>query len=189
MTGSHGAAYLVGTTFKPKGQLEMVRDDTTTSVPVRRPLPAFTEQLFEPFGKLRSEIDRVFEEFPSRMPAFRFGRLGWGTPVPALEMTETDDAYKLTAELPGMDAGNIEVTVADGILTINGEKKEEREEKEKDYYFSERNYGAFERSMKLPSDAAADKITAKSKDGVLTITMPKDQNAAAHKRRIAIEDK
>src|SRR3546814_10906309 len=111
----------------------MVRDDTTTSVPVRRPLPAFTEQLFEPFGKLRSEIDRVFEEFPSRMPAFRFGRLGWGAPVPALEITETYDAYKLTAEIPGMDAGTNEVTVAHGILPLNGRNKEVREETEQDY--------------------------------------------------------
>ncbi|WP_243444780.1 Hsp20/alpha crystallin family protein [Sphingosinicella humi] len=104
-------------------------------------------------------------------------------------MTESDEAYKLTAELPGIDAANVEVTVAEGVLTITGEKKEEREEKEKNYYFSERSYGSFQRSLQLPGDAAADKITARSKDGVLTITLPKDEKANARKRRIEIDAK
>lgn len=165
----------------------MAGDETTTRVPVRRTLPAFTEELLEPFGKLRTEIDRMFDDLPSRMPAFHFGRVAREVAVPPLEMTETDDAYKLSAELPGMDADNVEVTVADGVLSITGEKKEEREEKEKDYYFSERSYGAFERSLRLPNDAAADKITAQSKNGVLTVTIPKDEKANARKRRVEIE--
>lgn len=164
-------------------------DQSTTPRTVRRALPAFTEQLFEPFGRLRSELDRLFDEVPSRMPALQFGRTGPTAPVPALEMTESDEAYKLTAELPGIDPANVEVTVAEGVLTITGEKKEEREEKEKNYYFSERSYGSFQRSLQLPGDAAADKITARSKDGVLTITLPKDEKANARKRRIEIDAK
>lgn len=164
-------------------------DQSTTPRTVRRALPAFTEQLFEPFGRLRSELDRLFDEVPSRMPALQFGRTGPTAPVPALEMTESDEAYKLTAELPGIDAANVEVTVAEGVLTITGEKKEEREEKEKNYYFSERSYGSFQRSLQLPGDAAADKITARSMDGVLTITLPKDEKANARKRRIEIDAK
>ena len=167
----------------------MPPEQSTTPIPVQRNLPAFTEPLFEPLGKLRSEIDRLLDDFPANMPAFRFGRKGPVAPVPALEMTESDEAYKLTAELPGIDAANVEVTVAEGVLTITGEKKEEREEKEKNYYFSERSYGSFQRSLQLPSDAAADKITAMSKDGVLTITLPKDEKANARKRRIKIDAK
>ena len=78
--------------------------------------------------------------------------------MPAVDIAETDKAYEITAELPGMDEKNIEVKFADGVLTIRGEKKDEKEEKKKDYYLSERSYGSFQRSFQVPDGVDTDKI-------------------------------
>jgi HSP20 family protein len=150
----------------------------------RRLTPDFTEQLIEPFTQLRSEVDRLIDSFPLRMPSFSFGRFAI---APAIDMTETDKAYKLTAELPGMEPDNVEVTFDDGLLRIAGEKQEQREENERGYRLSERSYGSFERVVELPSAAQADKIKARFKNGVLTVTVPKDEKAAAKSKKIAIE--
>src|SRR5690606_30185043 len=108
-------------------------------------------------------------------------------PIPAVEMTETDEAYKLAVEVPGVDVKDIEITVDDDMLVISGEKKSEREEKEKDVYVSERSYGAFERRIALPPAADRDKISANAKNGLLQITLPKSPKAQESKRKIAIE--
>lgn len=150
----------------------------------RRRMPDFTEQLIEPFTQLRSEVDRLIDNFPLRMPSFNFGRFAI---APAIDMAETDKAYKLTVELPGMEPENVEVTFEDGLLRIAGEKQEQREENERGYRLSERSYGSFERQVELPSAAQGDKIKAKFKNGVLTVTVPKDGKAAAKSKRIAIE--
>ena len=160
--------------------------ETTSRQPAvgRRRLPDFTEQLIEPFTQLRGEVDRLFDSFPLRMPSFRFARMA---NVPAIDMSETDKAYKVTAELPGMDPENVDVTFDDGLLRIAGEKQEQREESESGYRYSERTFGSFERLVQLPAAAQGDKIKAKFKNGVLTVTVPKDGKAAAKSKRIAIE--
>ena len=107
--------------------------------------------------------------------------------APAVDVAETEKAYEITAELPGMDEKNIEVKFADGLLTITGEKKEEKEEKKKDYYLSERSYGSFQRSFQVPDSVDADKIEATFKKGVLTVTLPK--TAAAQKAAKKIDVK
>jgi len=164
----------------------MAREDTAT-LPATRPTSGFTDQLIEPLTRLRSEVDRLFQDFPYRMPAFQFGRLAGAMPFPAVQMSETDKAYKLSVEIPGMDPKDVDVTVADGMLVIKGEKKEEREEKEKDYLYSERSFGSFERRIELPAAADPEKIKAKSKDGVLQITIGKNAKAEQNKRRIEIQ--
>jgi HSP20 family protein len=157
------------------------------------PAPAssrsLTGQMFEPMSRLRSEIDRLFEDFPVRWPAMQLDRLTprMQLPVPAMEMTETDKAYKIKVEVPGMEAKDIDVTVDDDTLVISGEKKDEREEKERDIYRSERSYGAFERRVSLPSGADAAKIEAKARNGILQITLPKNEKAAASRRKIEVE--
>ena len=151
----------------------------------RRRLPDFTDQLIEPFSQLRNEMDRLFDSFPLRLPTFRLARIA---AVPAIDMSETDKAYKVTAELPGMDAENVEVDYDDGLLRISGEKQEQREESERGCSFSERTYGSFERLIELPSAVQADKIKAKFKNGVLTVTVPKDEKAAKKGKRITIEN-
>src|ERR1700730_15274827 len=89
--------------------------------------------------------------------------------------------------LPGMDESNIDVKFSDGTLTIKGEKKDEREEKQKDYYLSERRYGSFQRSFGVPDGVDADKIEAHFKNGVLTVTLPKRPEAQKSEKKIAIK--
>jgi HSP20 family protein len=152
----------------------------------RTAAPSFTDQLIEPFSRLRGEIDRLFDDFPLRMPTLRFATDASLT-MPALEMSETRKAYKLTAELPGLEAKDVEVSVDDGVLRIAGEKSVERDEDEKGYRISERSYGSFERLVRLPAAAKPDKIKAKCRNGVLTITIPKDGDAANRARKIVVE--
>jgi HSP20 family protein len=132
----------------------MIRDTGPLTRPPARRIGALTEQLVEPLSRLRGEVDRLFDDFPMRFPAaFSFGRLGATLPVPAVEMTETEKSYKISVEVPGMEASDIEVGVEDDMLVISGEKKEEREENEEGYSLSERSYGAFERRIELPPTA------------------------------------
>ena len=120
-----------------------------------------------PFAGLRREIDRLFDDFaagPWRSPfrramfdvePFWRGEMSWGK-VPAVDVADTANTYEITAELPGIDEKNVEVKYADGVLTIKGEKKDEKEEKKKDYYLSERHYGSFQRSFSVPDGVDAD---------------------------------
>lgn len=136
------------------------------------------------FARFRHELDRLFEELGHPMPSlFRFGEARG--PVPAIELVERDDDYRLTAELPGLKEEDVEVSIADGVLAIKGEKQEETDRKDGGFMLSERRYGAFERQIRLPADADSDAIDAKFKKGVLTITIGKDQKAPKA-RKIAI---
>jgi len=156
----------------------------TPSVPARSRLPDFADQFLQPFSHLRSDVDRLFDNFGLRLPSLTLARAG--AAAPALEMTETDNAYKLTAELPGLKSDDIEVSCEDGMLRLAGEKKDEREENERGYRLSERAYGSFERLVRLPSGADGEKITADFRNGVLTITVPKADGAAGRSRKIPI---
>lgn len=153
-------------------------------------------EAWRPFEGLRQEIDRLFDDFgwdwrPFRgslfaeEPPFRRG-LRWPT-MPAVDVVESEKAYEITAELPGMDEKNIEVKVSDGSLTIKGEKQEEKEEKKKDYYFQERRFGSFERSFELPDGVDADKIEASFKKGVLIVTLPKKPEAQKPAKKIEVK--
>lgn len=151
-----------------------------------RGIPSFTESLIEPLARLRNEVDRLFDDFPARLPSVRF-TLPTGLLVPAVEMTETSKAYKLNVEVPGMDATDIEMHVQDGAILISGEKKERREEDEKGYSYSERTFGSFERRIELPPGADEKGIKAKVRNGVLEITAPKKPEAAGQRKRIEIQ--
>jgi HSP20 family protein len=151
----------------------MIKDEVRKSqVPAdAKPTKDFTEQLIEPFAQLRSEVDRLFEGFPFRMPSMRLAHAT--TAWPPVEMSETKKSYKVTAELPGLDPADVEVTFEDGLLRIAGEKQQQREEEERGYRLSERSYGAFERLIKLPAAADPEKISAMFKKGVLTVSIAK----------------
>ena len=88
-------------------------------------------------------------------------------------MAEHDNAYEVSAELPGLDEKNVEVKVTNGVLSIRGEKQEDKEEKKKDYYVRERSFGSFERSFQIPDGVDTDKIEAVFRQGVLKVTLPK----------------
>ena len=107
--------------------------------------------------------------------------------MPAIDIAESEKGYEIKAELPGMDEKGIEVKVTDGSLTIKGEKQEEKEEKEKDYYLQERRYGSFERSFELPDSVDPDKIEASFKKGVLTVTLPKKAEAQKPAKKIEVK--
>ena len=108
--------------------------------------------------------------------------MGW----PRIEVSETDKEVKVTAEVPGLDEKGVQVELADGVLTIRGEKKTETEDKER--RFSERYYGHFERRIAV-EDIEQDKVSASFKNGVLSITLPKSQTAQQKVKRIAINGK
>jgi HSP20 family protein len=157
------------------------------------------------WGSLRKvDDDRTFDAFRSEMETLHrtidrvFGDV-WSGPqllsdawksqnvVPSVDVTEDDKAFNVTVELPGMDEKDVAVAVADRVLTIRGEKKEEKEKKDKDVYRSERAYGSFRRMMELPADVDAEKIDASFKKGVLTIALPKSKEAQAKVRQIPVK--
>jgi HSP20 family protein len=155
---------------------------------------------WEPIDTLRRQVDRMFEDFGrgfglSRpfgrslmdMPSWPSGEV-WGK-SPAVDLVEKDKEYEITAELPGIDASHIDVKLANGVLTIKGEKREEKEEKKKDYYLSERRFGSFQRSFQLPDGIVEDKIEANYEKGVLTIKLPKGADEQKPEKKIAIETK
>ena len=170
---------------------------TETKLPVtKKPSePAFAGEVWRPFEALRKEVDRLFDDFGDDFWRRPFRSLAQLEPVwsrklaatPAVDVSETDKAYEIAAELPGMDEKNIEVNVADGGLTIKGEKKEEKEEKQKDYYVSERRYGSFERYFALPESVDASKIEATFKNGVLKVTLPKTAEAQKPAKKIDVK--
>jgi len=139
-----------------------------------------------PFLSLHREMNRVFDDFfrdfDMRLPMM--GRAGFNGGWPHIEVSETDKQVTVTAELPGMEEKDIELLVEDGVLTLRGEKRAETEDK--DRQFSERYYGRFERRIPLDAEVQTDKADARFRNGVLTVTLPKDPNAQPKARRIAI---
>lgn len=142
--------------------------------------PSFAERLIEPLHRMRTGVDHLLEDFPARWSAFQFHA------TPAIEMTETDKLYSITAEIPGMASADIDLEIDRDMLVLKGEKKEERREEECDYVISERAYGAFERRITLPSDALTDEIVAEAVDGMLRISIPRSAEAKSEKRKIEI---
>jgi HSP20 family protein len=151
-----------------------------------------------PFDRLRSEVERLFDDFgmgPWRsafrrgvfdIEPFWRGETSWSK-VPAVDIAETAQGYEITAELPGIDEKNVEVKYANGALTIKGEKKNEREEKKENYYVSERSYGSFQRSFRVPDGVDPDKVEASFKNGVLTVKLPKTPEAQKKEKSIEIK--
>ncbi len=148
---------------------------------------------FHPLESLRRQVNSLFPDLASRKnlsdfePFERFFS-GWPA-IPAVDLVEKDGEFAITAELPGLDEKNVEVKLSNGTLTISGEKKDERENKEKDYYFSERRYGSFKRAFRLPDGVDTDKIEAAFDKGVLTVRLPKTVEAQKAEKKIEIKSK
>jgi len=123
---------------------------------------------------LRREMDRLFDRF-FESPWTELPGLGDWTP--ALDVTEGKDAITVTAELPGIDAKDIAVSLEGDVLTIKGEKEQKKEEKDERQHRVERSWGAFMRSVRLPAPVDSGKVSAAFKDGVVTITLPKAPGA------------
>ena len=184
------------------------------SIPVKKKRPskqksktrktlAKTSEIMTPLATLREEVDNIFERFSEDWPSLPkiFGK-GWTYPVadlerrvkiPRLELTprvdvsESDDGYDIAVELPGMTEKDIEVILSDDSLTIKGEKKEERERKKKNYHISERSYGSFQRTFRVPSGVEHNKVNATYSKGVLNLSLPKTELAKKNKRAIEVK--
>lgn len=142
----------------------------------------------DPFLSLHREVNRLFDDvfrgFDSSLPAF--GRASsFGSGWPSVEISDGEKAVKVTAEVPGLEEKDIEVLLDDGVLTLKGEKRSEMEDK--DRQFSERYYGRFERRIRLGYEVEQDKIDARFKNGVLTVTLPKSAKAQSQAKRIEIK--
>lgn len=152
---------------------------TKRTVPVKRDRE-------NPFSLLRHDMDTLFDDFFRGFemePSFgSHGRFS-----PKVDITESDKEIRVSAELPGMDEKDIDITLNNDSLTIKGEKKEEKEDKGKDYYRMERSYGTFCRTIPLPVEIETDKVNAQYKKGILTVKIPKSVKAIEEKKKITVK--
>lgn len=152
-----------------------------------RVLPAAPASASILFGRLRHEIDQLFDDFAVPDPMRRMFPFADGINFsPLAELKDMADHYELAIELPGLEDKDINVELADGALKISGERRQESENESFDCLISERSYGNFERRLSLPVDADAENIEAKYHRGVLKIIIGKDKDSAQHVRKIAV---
>lgn len=142
----------------------------------------------DPFLSLHREVNRLFDDvfrgFDTRVPAF--GRLGAsGAGWPRVEISDNDKEIEVTAEVPGLAEKDVEVFLSEGVLTLKGEKRSETEDKERQ--FSERFYGQFERRIPVGLQVEEDKVSARFKNGVLTVSLPKTAKAQTQAKRIEVK--
>jgi len=132
----------------------------------------------QPFLSLQREIDRLFDDFTRGFSTLSMMPPG-GKLMPVTDVTETDKEIEISAELPGLEEKDVQINLSNNVLSIKGEKKAEKERKEKDFRMVERSYGAFERTIELPEGVNPDSIKATIAKGVLTVTVPKPAPAQA----------
>ncbi len=181
-----------------KSENVAVKNDTNRSKGGRLPVGAS----YEPGSGLRGEMDRMMNRFfPEGWPQMSMGRLmdldpfrgtraadlGSALHDAKVDISETDSAYEISAELPGIDEKDIELGVSDGMLTLRAEKREEREEEKKNYHLTERSFGSVRRSFRVPDAVDAGKIKADFSKGVLTVRLPKTKEAKSKQRRIPVK--
>jgi HSP20 family protein len=175
--------------------------EAATKLPVKnepsQTAPSARPQEWRPFDTLRNQVDHLFRDFetgflqsPFQRDFDNFWRREVAFPVtPAVDVVEKENAFELTAELPGLDAKDIGLSLLDNVLTIKGEKNEEKEEKTTDRFVSERRYGSFRRSLQLPAGVDSSKIEASYKGGVLSVKLPKSEEAQKKQTVIPITAK
>lgn len=152
-----------------------------SQVPARR-----EAQQRDPFTALQQQMNELFQQFHSS-----FGLAPWsedlaGTWAPMVNVSENENEVKISAELPGLDEKNIDVSISRNALILRGEKSEEEEEKGRNMYRMERKYGSFHREIPLPADVIADKAEASFKKGVLMVRLPKSKEAQKESKKIKI---
>lgn len=155
------------------------------------PAPSKGSEPLPFFEQLHQEMEQLFDRFRGYPPvANALPRLGFGDGLhPAIDMAETDDAIEITADIPGVGADDLDVSLNGDVLVIKGEKSDERTEKDKNYHLTERSYGSFRRQIPLGFTPADDAIDGHFADGVLKVTIPKPADAKTQNRKIAIKAK
>jgi len=143
---------------------------------------------WRPIGRelssLHQEMDRLWDRFVGETPLVRRITGEWW---PTVDVSESKDNFIIKAELPGMDASDVNVSVSGNVLTIKGEKKKEEEEKDEHHYRAERYYGSFQRSFQLSASVQADKVEAAFEKGVLKVTLPKVEEAKKKEVEIKVK--
>jgi HSP20 family protein len=140
---------------------------------------------FREMERIRREMDTLWDSFLEERPRRRGEEISeW---VPNLDVSATKENIVVKAEVPGMDPKGIDISLENDMLTIKGEKKQEKEEKDENYHFIERSYGSFTRSVRLPREVQSDKIKANYKDGVLKISLPKSEDAKKKEVKIKVD--
>ncbi len=159
---------------------------------VGKPEAQHTAAALDPFSAMRTEMDRVFDDFLGtgwgRLPRV-FASSDKGPAAPSIDVRENGNEVVIEAELPGMKEEDVDVELRDGILTIKGEKKIEEEKKEDDYHITERRYGSFQRSFRVPDNVDQEKIEASMEKGVLHLKLPKMVEAKTQSRKISVAPK
>ena len=143
---------------------------------------------WDPFLELEDvskHLNRIFGRTPARIEPDRelLTMADW---TPSVDITETDTAYMIKGEIPGVDKENVKVTIEDGMVTISGERKQEKEEKDKKFHRIERSYGSFMRSFRLPDNVDESAVKAEFKDGMINVTLPKSGKTKAKLINVAI---
>ncbi|MDY6831701.1 MAG: Hsp20/alpha crystallin family protein [Thermodesulfobacteriota bacterium] len=181
--------------FIPWNWFKKEEESTDKTVPVRHE-GAQGRSLVQssPIQQFHQEIDRLFERMLRGLDLSPFGLDMPFTPLvadsllkPSLDLSATDKAYTLSVELPGVNEKDVSLEIANDTLTIRGEKKQEAEEKDKNFYRVERAYGAFQRVLSLPEDVDQDGLKARFEKGVLTVTMPRKAVPESGVKRIDIQ--
>lgn len=169
--------------------------DEGKTVPVRRDNKRESEYaVTRPIQQLHRDIDRIFDNAFRGFGMTPFGfdrpilpRMTDGMLKPTLDLAATDKDYTITVEIPGVEDKDVKVEIASDTMTIRGEKKQENEEKGKNYYRMERSYGSFQRVLSLPEDADQDGVKATFKKGILTVTMPRKELPKSDVKRIDVK--
>ncbi len=131
------------------------------------------------------DFDRMFDDFMGGLPTLF--RRDMPVMTPTMNLAESEAAYEVTLDLPGLDEKEVEITLKDGLLVVKGEKKTEHEEKDKTFHLVERGYGAFSRVIRVPGTVEEENITARFDKGVLTITLPRTREAVKEARKIEVK--
>ena len=143
----------------------------------------------DPFERIQDEMERMFGSYLRNwnVPRLGFGSTTDGTMIANLDVSETPETIQVVADVPGIKQPDIDITLSDSALTIKGKRESETEEKKKNYHRMERSYGEFMRRVALPSEVDPNKVDAKLKDGVLTVTLQKTAKAIEQEKKIHIK--
>ncbi len=140
---------------------------------------------FRELERMRREMDRLWDSFLEGRPGRKVEEIAeW---LPTLDVSETKNELVVRAEIPGIDTKDIDISLTNDLLTIKGEKKQEKEEKGENYHLVERSYGSFTRAIRLPKEVQGDKISASYKNGILKVTLPKSEEAKKKEIKIKVE--
>lgn len=161
---------------------------TERNIVSRKPSPIESRRTEDDlFITMQRRMNRLFDDFMSPLPGLLHYEEMGASFTPRVDLEEDEKEVRVTAELPGMDAKDIYISIQRDVLTLRGEKSSEHEEKKGQYHRIERSYGSFERQIPLGVEVDAEKVGADLKNGVLTITLPKPAGEAAKTRRIDVK--